>query len=408
MKKCGLLGEKLGHSFSPLLHAYLADYAYALYEKKPDELAEFLRQGEFDGLNVTIPYKKSVVPYCAELSDVARKLGNVNTIVKRRDGTLYGDNSDYFGFRYMLRKADISPRGEKVLVLGSGGASLTASAVMRDLGASEVVVISRGGEDNYSNLEKHRDARVLVNATPVGMYPEIGISPVDLSRLDRLNAVLDLIYNPYRTELLLQAEDRGIRCLSGLVMLAAQAKRSAEVFLDAEIPDERIDFLYEQILRLTRNIALIGMPGCGKSAVGRELARETGREFFDTDDMVAVRAGKSAEQILEDDGEETLRRLESAALCEVAAKSGCVIATGGGVIKRPENRRALRRNSVTVFVDRDVGELPVGGRPLSQKTGIERLAAQRIPLYKEWSDCAVTVRGGVAETAMDIKEMLLL
>jgi len=406
--KYGLLGQTLHHSFSPLIHSYLAGYEYPLYEKEPPEVEDFLKNADFDGLNVTIPYKKTVLPYCAELSDTARRLGNVNTVIRRSDGTLYGDNTDYYGFTYMLKKTDISPKGKKVLVLGSGGASGTVQAVMRDAGAAEVRVISRSGEDNYTNLERHGDAQIIVNTTPVGMYPDNGASPVDLSRFARVQAVLDVIYNPCRTELLLQAEDMGLPCANGLVMLVAQAKRAAEVFTGEAISDEKIGFIYEKILRLTGNVVLIGMPGCGKSTVGQELARLTGREFFETDAMVSERAGKSIPRIFEEDGEEVFRQLETGALRAVSAKSGCVIATGGGIVKRPENRRFIRQNSVAVFIDRKVNELPVDGRPLSLKTGVEALAAQRIPLYREWSDYTVTARGGVQRTATDIKEMLLL
>ena len=239
MMRCGLLGEKLGHSYSPAIHAQLADYAYGLYEVAPEDLPAFLTGGDFDALNVTIPYKKAVIPYCAELSPIARRLGSVNVLVRRADGTLYGDNADAFGFEYLVRHSGIDVAGQKALVLGNGGASATIQAVLEQLGA-HVTVISRHGPDNYENLDRHADAHVIVNTTPVGMYPNTGKAAVDLRQFPQCAGVLDIVYNPARTALLLQAERLGIPCAGGLYMLVAQAKRSCEVFTDTVIDDAEI------------------------------------------------------------------------------------------------------------------------------------------------------------------------
>ena len=247
MKRCGLLGEKLGHSYSPAIHAELADYEYRLYEVAPEKLGEFLTGGGFDGMNVTIPYKKAVIPYCAELSPIAQKLQSVNVLVRREDGTLYGDNADAYGFAGMVRASGIQIDGKKTLVLGSGGASSTVCAVLEEMGARSVTIISRKGEDNYNNLDRHADAEVIVNTTPVGMYPNCGVSPVDLSLFPKLEGVLDIVYNPARTAFVLQAEKLGISYMSGLYMLVAQAKRTAEVFENRDILDSE-DFIVSNLL----------------------------------------------------------------------------------------------------------------------------------------------------------------
>jgi shikimate dehydrogenase len=375
--KYGLLGERLSHSYSPMIHAELGDYEYLLYEKKPDEVEDFLQHGDFDGLNVTIPYKQTVIPFCAELSDTARKIGSVNTITRLADGSLFGDNTDAFGFSYLLK--DITPG--KTLVLGSGGSSLMVQAVVHD-----AVVISRHGENNYQNISKHHDAEIIVNTTPVGMYPHTGETLVDIGLFPNCRVVIDLIYNPARTELLLQAEERGIQTVNGLAMLVAQAKRAAEIFSGENITNEKIEVITAKIYRLTRNIVLIGMPGCGKTSIGKALAEKTGRRFYDTDALVEQTVGRTIPDILQKDGEDAFRKLETAALESVCKESGLVIATGGGIVTQPHNRRLIRQKGVTLFLDRDITELPVSGRPLSQQKGVEALAAERLPLYREWAD----------------------
>jgi shikimate dehydrogenase len=407
MIRCGLLGEKLSHSFSPQIHAELGAYEYRLYEKKPEEVESFLRHGEFDGLNVTIPYKKTVIPFCAELSETARLTGSVNTIIRRADGSLYGHTSDFFGFGYLLDKAGVNPEDGKTLVFGSGGSSLIVQAVLRDKGAKEIIVISRNGSDNYENLEKHRDAKWLINTTPVGMYPNNGISPInDLGIFSGCKGVVDLIYNPSRTELIQQAQETGIMAINGLAMLVAQAKNSAELFMNMKIPDDVIDRITAKIECQYRNIVLIGMPGCGKTSIGTFLAKKTGREFIDIDEYIARTAGKPVPNIIIEDGEDAFRAKESQALKTLCKESGLVIATGGGVVTRHENHRIIRQNGIVVFLDRDIAQLPVTGRPLSQRDGVESLAAVRLSLYKQWSDHIVNVHG-IEETSADIEKIQL-
>ena len=402
----GLLGEKLPHSFSPLIHAELGNYEYRLYEKGPKELEAFLLNGDFDGLNVTIPYKKSVIPFCSALSETARTVGSVNTITRLSDGSLYGDNTDCYGFAHLLQETGINAADGKAIVLGSGGSSLTVQKVLRDMGAKEIVVVSRSGNSTYKNIGEHDDAILLVNTTPVGMYPNNGVSPIsDMSVFRQCRAVIDLIYNPARTELLLQAQEYGIPAISGLPMLVAQAKKAAELFTNSCIPDEKIAVITEKISRRTRNIVLIGMPGCGKTSIAHALANKTGRVFADTDARVAEAAAKPIPAIITMDGEEEFRRLETEALQALCKQSGLVIATGGGVVTRPGNRRIIGQNGIIVFLDRDLSELSVSGRPLSQRDGIAALAAERLPLYSAWSEYTAAVRG-VEQTASDIQEHL--
>ena len=407
--KCyGLLGRRLGHSFSPRIHRLLGDYDYRLFEKEPEELDSFLRSGEFEGLNVTIPYKRAVIPYCRELTQQARRIGSVNTIVRREDGTLLGHNTDYEGFLYMVRAAGVDPAGKKALVLGSGGASLTVRTALADLGAEEVVVISRSGPDHYQNLERHQDARLIVNATPVGMYPDTESCLLDLDRFPACEAVLDLIYNPARTQLLLEGEKRGMITANGLGMLVAQARGSAELFRNKPIPDDRVEKITKQIEGETRNILLIGMPGCGKTTVGKALAQAMGRPLVDLDEEIEAREGMPIPQIFALHGEETFRRAEHQVLVDAARRSGTVIAAGGGIITRPENFDPMHRNSVVVFLRRDLDLLPSAGRPLSQRDGPEKLYRQRKPLYEKAADFAVdniTVEGAVSDIMSIIRRL---
>ena len=398
---CGLLGEKLGHSYSPQIHKRLADYSYSLYEKAPEELEAFLTGGEFYGLNVTIPYKKTVLSYCSELSTQAKMLGAVNTIVRRNDGTLIGHNTDYFGFRSMATRAGISYAGKKVLVLGSGGASNTVCAVMRELGA-QVIVISRNGENNYANLHMHSDCAVIVNATPVGMYPQTGISPVDLAFFPKLEYVMDLIYNPAKTKLLLDAEARGIPTQNGLWMLVAQAAESSQWFTNQPINPDKISQIYRELQSQMLNIVLIGMPGCGKSTIGKLLAQRLGKAFADSDAEIEAAAGCSIPEIFQTKGEEQFRCLETAALTKLAKQSACVIATGGGCVTRAENLPVLRQNAVVVWIQRDISSLPSDGRPLSQAGPLEQMYQIRKPLYKSFADIIVENKTTAEDTAEQI------
>ena len=405
-KRCGLIGEKLGHSFSPAIHGKLADYEYRLYELSPGQLGPFLEKKEFDGLNVTIPYKKTVIPYCDELTEAAKSIGSVNTIVKRPDGTLLGHNTDYDGIMWLLKNAGAQVKGKKAVVLGTGGASLTVQAALRNLGAAPVVVISRSGEDNYENIARHSDAKILINATPVGMYPKTGVSPVDLDVFTALEGVFDVVYNPAKTQLLLEAEKRGIPCANGLGMLVAQAKAACERFTGQPVADEKVYTIKAEMERTTRNVMLIGMPGSGKSTVGAALAESLGRRLVDVDERIVEMAGCSIPEIFAKDGEEGFRQIEHQALCEVSKESGLVIATGGGVVTRPENLDPMRQNSLIVWLLRDTALLPKDGRPLSQTNSLTEMFNVREPLYRAAADCIADNNGSLEDTVKQILEAM--
>ena len=404
--KCGLLGRKLGHSYSPQIHNQLGSYDYSLFEKEPEELENFLKDGDFSGLNVTIPYKKSVISQLSELTPIAAKLGAVNTIV-RRDGKLVGHNTDYFGFQSMVAQSGLTVRGKKVLVLGSGGASNTAVAVLEELGAS-VVVISRTGENNYENLHRHTDAAVIVNTTPVGMYPHVGFSPLNLVLFPNLEGVLDIIYNPARTQLLLDAQSRGLVTMNGLWMLVAQAKESAEWFTNSRISNEIIEKIHNNLRLKMENIVLIGMPGSGKSTVGKLLSSQLGKEFADADSAIIEKAGISIPEIFEQRGEEWFRAIESEVLAELGKRSGLVIATGGGCVTREENYPLLHQNGTIFCLDRDISCLPTDGRPLSQKGQLEEMYRIRNPLYHRFADhhidCNHTPEAAAAQILQILEE----
>ncbi len=403
--KTGLLGEKLGHSYSPQIHSLLSDYSYDLVEVAKGDLDLFMREFPFDAMNVTIPYKKDVVPYMAELSDRAEKIGSVNTVVKRPDGTLYGDNTDYYGFSYMLRKAGISVKGKKVIIIGSGGASVTAQAVVRSEGARELIVIT--AETNTPEvLALHADSEILINTTPVGMYPKNGRSAVSLDNFPALTGVADVIYNPARTALMLEAERRGIPCAGGLTMLVAQAKLASEIFTGKKIADGEVERITDILTKQMRNIVLIGMPGCGKTTVGTALAKLTGRRFVDCDIELVKRDGRTIPEIFAEDGEEGFRRIESEVTADIAKESGLIIATGGGVVTRERNYDPLHQNSIIVCLKRDLNDLATDGRPLSKSRNLSEMEKERAPMYARFADLTVKVHGG-EETAKDIMEAVL-
>lgn len=399
--KCGLLGEKLGHSYSPQIHGRLGSYSYTLFEKQPEELSDFLRNGDFHGLNVTIPYKKAVIPYLSELSPVAARLGAVNTVVRRKDGSLIGHNTDYFGFKTMVLASGLDIAGKKALVLGSGGASNTAVAVMQELG-SKVVVISRSGENNYANLDIHQDAAVIVNTTPVGMYPNVNDAPVCLDHFPNLEGVLDLIFNPARTRLLQEAEARGLVAMNGLLMLVAQAKESAEWFTDSAIDDRQISNIHQTLQKQMENIILIGMPGCGKTSVAAELARQTGKEVVDADAQIVAEAGMSIPEIFAQGGEEAFRKLETKVLDQLGKRSGIILATGGGCVIRKENYPLLHQNGRIFWLQRDIASLPTEGRPISQTTDLNTLYEFRRPLYEAFADQIIENNGSIQDAAEKI------
>ena len=402
---CGLLGRTLSYSFSPKIHGLLGDYPYRLFEKQPEELVDFLQNEEFTGLNVTIPYKKAVIPYLQELSPVAKRLGAVNTIVRRADGALVGHNTDYFGFCTMVSKSGVQVAGKKALVLGSGGASNTAVAALEELGA-RVVVISRSGENNYNNLDLHSDAALIVNATPVGMYPNVDDTPVSLDRFPQLEAVLDLNYNPSHTRILLDAEERGLIAENGRWMLVAQAKESSEWFTGNSIPDSKIEEIHKILSSQMENIILIGMPGCGKSTVAKLLSQELQRPMIDADEEICRVAGCSIPEIFANDGEEAFRKLETQVLRDLGKQSGLIIATGGGCVTRWENYPLLHRNGKIFWLTRELSKLPAEGRPLSQITKMETMFEIRKPLYQRFADHTVSNDGSAEETVAAIRRLL--
>lgn len=403
--RCGLLGRKLGYSYSPQIHRQLADYDYVLYEKEPDELEDFLCHGDFTGLNVTIPYKKAVIPYCDALSERAKKLGAVNTLVRRPDGTLIGHNTDYFGFESMVKRSGLKLAGKKVLVLGSGGASATTVAVLEELG-TQVIVISRNGENNYDNIHLHYDAAAIVNATPVGMYPDTDLAPVDLEPFTALEGVLDLVYNPANTALLQQAQLLGLAAENGLYMLVAQAKESAEWFLGSPISDDLIPTIHKALRMQMENIVLIGMPGSGKSTIGLQLAQKLGKQFIDADQKIEETAGKTIPEIFAESGEDGFRKIESAVLSQLGKQSGLVIATGGGCITRSENYAYLHQNGTIIWLQRNIESLPTEGRPLSQAGKLSEMYEIRKPLYEAFSDITVDNDCTVSTTVQRILSLL--
>lgn len=406
MLKCGLLGRKLGHSYSPAIHGMLSDYSYELFEREPEQLEDFLLHGDWNGINVTIPYKKTVLPYCRELSPLAKEIGSVNTIVRRPDGSLFGDNTDAYGFESLVKKSGIDVRGKKALVLGSGGASVTVVAVLKRLGAGSVTVISRSGEDNYDNIRKHADAKIIVNTTPVGMFPNNGQSAVDLGTFPACEGVLDVVYNPARTAMLLQAEQRGIPHAGGLYMLVAQAKRSSEIFTGSSIPDSEIERIEKVLSAQMQNIILIGMPSSGKSTIAAALGEKLGRPVYEADTLIEEEAGMDIPAIFAGHGEEYFRKLETQVLRKLGAMSGAIISTGGGSVTREENYAPLHQNGRMIWLLRDTDKLDKTGRPVSLRSDLNELYTQRQPMYARFADAKADNNGTVEETLEQIMEAL--
>ncbi|MCI8812267.1 MAG: shikimate kinase [Oscillibacter sp.] len=407
-KLYGLLGRKLGHSWSVPIHKALGCADYRLIELEPEQLREFLRRENIGGLNVTIPYKQDVMQFCDVIDPAAEAIGSVNTLV-RRDGRLYGYNTDIDGFLYMLRRAKISLAGRKAVILGSGGASLTAQAAARLEGAREIAVLSHSDLDNCEFIN-HRDAEALVNTTPVGMWPDLDGLSMNLRNLPSITDVVDVIYNPGRTSLLLQAEEmdgeprhhRHFRWTGGLPMLVQQAKRAEELFFGRSIPDEEAEKLIAQLWRDQTNLVLIGMPGSGKTTVGRELARLSGKSFVDVDEEIARAAGKPIPEIFVQEGEEAFRMLEKRILKEVCAQSGRVISTGGGVVLHMENWKTMRRTGWVYRLERRLEDLATEGRPLSKSGNLAKMEQIRGPLYRAAADAAVQNDISPEETAAKI------
>ena len=403
---CGLLGRRLGHSYSPRLHSFYGDYKYELFEKEPDELEEFIKHGKWRGLNVTIPYKKEVLPFADIISDTVKRTGTCNTLVRRDDGLIEAHNTDAGGFGALLDAFGIRPDGRKVLVLGNGGAAPSVCDALKKRGAYPVI-ISRKGEENYENVSRHRNAKMIVNTTPVGMYPDTGKTPLDIKGFPMLSAVIDIIYNPARTLLMSDAEKAGITAVNGLYMLAAQARESAELFLGHKIPYEKADEACRALRAEMMNIILIGMPGCGKSTVATILGKKTGRKAVDADKAFADLYGMTPAETIETEGEDGFRRKETSLLSSLGKESGLVIATGGGCVTREENYPLLHQNGVIICLERSLKELVTEGRPLSRGRGVESLYRERKALYRRFADRKCPVKGTPEETADRVLDLYL-
>lgn len=415
----GLVGHPLGHSWSPQIHERLGSAPYALHDLGADEAAAFLRDGAWRGLNVTIPHKRLAAEVADVRSPAVERLGAANTLVRDEGGRIVAENTDVLGFSWMLarfcrERLGGSPRelleGRKVLVLGTGGAGTAVRDALENAAGAHAVTISRAGDQTYDTLaERHADAVLLVNTTPVGMFPRCPASPVDeeaLSRLTGLRGVLDVVYNPTRTGLCLAAERLGLPCESGLAMLVAQALYASELFQGRDLDDGLVGQIERDILAQTENVVLIGMPGAGKTSCGRALARLLGRPFVDLDEAIALETGRGAAQIIREDGEDAFRAVETEVTGRYAARSGLVVACGGGVVTREANYPLLHQNGRIVFLDRPVSELSSDGRPVSQAKGVERVAAERMGLYRAWADVTVTCTGTPAGDAESVRGLL--
>lgn len=401
--KFGLIGEHVARSHSKTIHERLAGYEYELRSISRDDAEDLLKKGDFLGINVTMPYKLTVMPYCAELSDAARAIGSVNTVVKRDDGTFFGDNTDCAGFLYLARSVGISFKGKKVLVCGSGGTSRTAVYAARESGAREVVVVSRSGDETYDGVhERHADAQIIVNTTPLGsaLSGQADGKAIELKPFAHLEGVLDAVYDPLRSRLVIEAEELGVRCGGGLMMLVAQAKYAAERFARTKIPDARIDEIERDLRREISNMVFIGMSGTGKTTIARECAKVLGRKLVDVDDEIVRRAGTPIPEIFASRGEAAFRDIESEAIAELAPQKGLVIATGGGAIMRAENVGALRANGVLIRLTRPIDRLATDGRPMLDKTSASELARAREPFYAAAAD-AVVENSGTIKDARD-------
>ncbi|MBQ3492862.1 MAG: AAA family ATPase [Clostridia bacterium] len=386
-KKFGLIGKTLKHSFSKPIHSLLGDYSYELYEIKPEDIKEFVLSGKLDGFNVTIPYKKDVIPYLDYVDERAKAIGAVNTVMYR-NGKILGFNTDFDGMKYMLDRAGIVVKDKNVLILGSGGTSATARAVATSLGAKSVKILSRTGEINYDNYkDTAKESEVVINTTPVGMYPNNYECKIDLSAFSMLTGVADAVYNPALTKLLYQAKQRGVAYSNGLPMLVAQAKYAMEKFLDVCVSQEVIEPIVKKLSSDMQNVVLIGMPGCGKSTIGKAVASTLNREFIDTDQEIIKKAGMEIAEIFATKGEEEFRKLESEVLREVGLTTGKVIATGGGVIKNRENYFPLKSNGKIFWIQRSVEKLVAEGRPLSKdRQTVEKLYLERKENYEYFAD----------------------
>ena len=394
-----MIGKRLDYSYSKVVHNKLG-YDYDLTEVKEEDLASFIRSGRYAGFNVTIPYKRAVIPFLDEISPEAKALGVVN-LVMREGEKLKGYNMDIRGMEYALKRTGVSLKGKKVLILGSGNTSETAEYLARENGAKEIVKISRSGEDNYQNVGKHKDAAYIINTTPVGTFPGNEDSLIDLALFPVLEGVQEVIYNPFKTRLALQAEDRGLPVATGLDMLVGQAAYSAEKFRGVLPPEAEVDRIVKEILREDRNIVLIGMPSCGKTTVGRRLAERLGRAFVDVDEEI-VKAHGDIPSVFAKEGEDAFRIYESEVIAEVSKNHRLVIATGGGAVIKERNRLNLRQNGVVVYLRRELSALTDTGRPLSQGGRIKELFREREPIYNALAEIIVDNDKGIEDAVQTI------
>ncbi|MDR1821286.1 MAG: hypothetical protein LBQ91_02500 [Oscillospiraceae bacterium] len=398
----GLVGANLSYSHSKKIHEALFGYEYEMRSLDEAGFDALLASRDFDGLNVTIPYKTRVLRFLDRVSPEAEKIGCVNTVVREKDGALSGYNTDLAGFLYMLRRAGIDPVGKKTLILGSGATSKTARAALTSLGAGELVNISRSGEDNYGNLRRHRDAEIIVNTTPVGTYPNCRDKLIKLADFPQLTAVADVVYNPLKTALLLEAEALGITHTNGLPMLVAQAAFAGELFTGPRLPDDRLEQVLTELTQSLKNIVLVGMPGSGKTTVGRLISDFSGRAFYDTDDEVVKSAGMSIPEFFAKHSEREFRDMESETAERLLTQNGLVVSTGGGAVLRRENLDAMRRNGFVVWIKRAVAQLATQGRPLSTNAAaLEKMLSVRMPYYELVSD-AVIENENAEESAREI------
>ena len=408
----GCIGRCLSHSFSRAIHCLIGRYDYELLEIAPEGLAAFMAKRDFRGINVTIPYKKEVIPYLHELSPRAKSIGAVNTVVNR-NGLLYGYNTDFGGMQALLAKIVADIRGKKALVLGSGGTSQTARAVLQSGGAGEIYRVSRSGKDGAITYDqarsRHGDAQIIINTTPCGMFPDADDQPIDLSCFSDLRAVADAIYNPLRTDLILQAQEMGVPAEGGLYMLVAQAVLAAELFSDRPLPEGETQRIYDELLSRTRNPVLIGMPGSGKTTVGRMLAKELGRKLLDVDELIVQRAGCPISRIFESHGEDRFRQLEAEVIAEISRQNGVIIACGGGSVLLEDNVRRLARNGRLIFLDRSPDRLlPTEDRPLANdEEKIRKLYQERLPVYLNAADQVVQADGPPEAVARSILRSML-
>ena len=401
----GLIGKSLGHSYSKEIHAKFGLPSYELKEVK--DLDEFMREKDFKGINVTIPYKIEAMKYCGEVSDIAKKIGCVNTIIKREDGTLFGDNTDYAGFLYMVENSNVNVKNKQCLLLGSGGASRCAVEALKDLGAGEVITVSRSGSVNYENIYDFHDANIICNCTPAGMFPNNDELIVNVTRFQRLMGVIDVVYNPSRTRIALQADRQQIPYVTGLPMLVCQAAKSEELFTGGKISDEEIEKTIAFMDFSKKNILLIGMPGCGKTTIGRILSKKLNRDHIDLDEEIEKETGRKCADIINRDGESRFREIETEILKSFAKLSGKVISCGGGVISPKENRFIMKQNSNVIWIQRDIESLATEGRPLSQIIGTHELYRYREPLYIESCDYTFFNAGDPEKVADNIIEGVL-